>query len=66
MRTTAGIILQVSISIILFCFSYGIRKEKANLLTNSVVCSCSCSCSASHYYTETLDKENKDGAGLFV
>ena len=37
MKTTVEIILQISISIILFCFSYGIKKRKLNLLTNSGV-----------------------------
>ena len=63
MRTTAGVILQVSISIIFFVSHMVLEKRKLNLLTNSVVCSCSCSCSTSHYFIKILYKEKKIGQG---
>ena len=49
MRTTNGVNLQSSVSI-LSQVSHMILVKKLNLHTGSVVCSTSCSCSASLFY----------------
>ena len=66
MRTTVGVKLQDSISIIFWVSHMVLEKRKLNLLTNSVVCSCSHSCSTSHYFIEILDREDKNRTELFV
>ena len=66
MKTTIGVRLQDSISILFLVSHMVLEKRKLNLLTNSAVCSCSTSCSASHYFSEILDREDKNRTELFV
>ena len=50
MRTTNGVNLQNSVSILFWVSHMILEKRKLNLLTSSVVCSSSCGCSASLIY----------------
>ena len=50
MKTTNGVNLQNSVTILFWVSHMILEKKKLNLLTSSVVCSSSCSCSASLFY----------------